>query len=186
MSLGHALLGLLNYRSMTGYDLKKTFDSSIVFFWSAQMSQIYRDLNSLEKKGLVESEIEPQKKRPDKKVYQITEKGKKNFLRWLNKFPKKLGEVNRSRFLMRVFFSSKIKLDDLAFEIQRFKKEKEEEIKKIKDIEEMVKNYSKEDKYKEENFYWDLIIRLGYKKDTTDIEWADECLHLIEQKQKNK
>ena len=79
MSLANALLGLLDYRSMTGYDLKKTFDDTIDFFWSAQMSQIYRELNNLEEKGLVKSKIEPQDKRPDRKVYQLTEEGRKTF-----------------------------------------------------------------------------------------------------------
>ena len=41
MSLKHALLGLLNYRPMTGYDLKQRFDHSISHFWSANLSQIY-------------------------------------------------------------------------------------------------------------------------------------------------
>lgn len=50
MSLPHAILGLLNYMPMTGYDLKNFFDDSIDFFWSAQMSQIYRELKNLEKR----------------------------------------------------------------------------------------------------------------------------------------
>ena len=49
MSLENALLGLLNHRPMTGYDLKRIFDDPMEFFWVAQMSQIYRELNKLEK-----------------------------------------------------------------------------------------------------------------------------------------
>jgi len=75
MSLGNTLLGLLNHRPMAGYDLKKMLDHPIGFFWVAQMSQIYRELNKLEEKGLVKSEIVPQEKRPDRKVYQITKEG---------------------------------------------------------------------------------------------------------------
>ena len=87
MSLKDALLGLLDHRPMTGYDLKRIFDDPMGFFWVAQMSQIYRELNKLEEKGLVKSEIVPQEKRPDRKVYQLTKEGKKIFLNWLNKFP---------------------------------------------------------------------------------------------------
>jgi DNA-binding PadR family transcriptional regulator len=32
MSLENALLGLLNHRSMTGYDLKKIFNNTLGFF----------------------------------------------------------------------------------------------------------------------------------------------------------
>ena len=89
MSLENALLGLLNHKPMTGYDLKKILDHPMGFFWAAQMSQIYRGLNTLEEKGLVKSEVEPQEKRPDRKVDQLTKEGKETLLNWLNKFPKK-------------------------------------------------------------------------------------------------
>ncbi|MEA2022110.1 MAG: PadR family transcriptional regulator, partial [Candidatus Caldatribacteriota bacterium] len=125
MSLGNSLLGLLSDRPMTGYDLKRIFDDTIGFFWAAQMSQIYRELNKLEEKGLVKSEVEPQEKRPDRKVYQLTKEGRETFLSWLNRFPNQLSQTSRSRFLMRIFFSSRIKLDELAFQIKRYKKEKE-------------------------------------------------------------
>jgi len=40
MSLQHAILGFLNYKSLTGYDLKKIFDTSVRHFWAADQSQI--------------------------------------------------------------------------------------------------------------------------------------------------
>jgi len=124
LSLKDALLGLLNHKPMTGYDLKKILDHPMGFFWIAQMSQIYRELNTLEEKGLVKSEIVPQEKRPDRKVYQLTKEGRETFLNWLNRFPNRLSQASRSRFLMRIFFSSRIKLEELAFEIKRYKVER--------------------------------------------------------------
>ena len=115
MSLKDALLGLLNHKPMTGYDLKKILDHPMGFFWIAQMSQIYRELNKLQEKGLVKSEIVPQEKRPDRKVYHLTKEGRETFLSWINKFSDHLSQVCRSHFLMRIFFSSKIKLDEFAF-----------------------------------------------------------------------
>ena len=183
MSLGNALLGLLNNNPMTGYDLKKILDYPMGVFWVAQMSQIYRELNKLEEKGLVKSEIVPQEKRPDRKVYHLTKEGSETFLYWLNKFPDQLSETSRSRFLMRIFFSSKIKLDELAFEIKRYKKEIEEELRYLNKVEQWIKNYSREKKFKEDAFYWRLIVKKEYKNITAGMEWADECLQLIEQKQ---
>jgi len=80
LSLGNDLLGLLNHKPMTGYNLKKMLDRPMGFFWVAQMSQIYLELNKLEEEGLVKSEIEPQEKRPDRKVYQLTKEGRETFL----------------------------------------------------------------------------------------------------------
>jgi len=184
--LGNALLGLLNYKPMTGYDLKKVLDHPMGFFWAAQMSQIYRELNKLEEKGLVKSEVVPQEKRPDRKIYHLTQEGKETFLSWLNRFPVQLSQASRSRFLMRIFFSSRIKLEELAFQIKRYKKEKEEQLSYLNKVEQWIKDYSQEEKYKDDTFYWDLIIKKGYMNVATGIEWADECLQLIEQEKRKK
>jgi len=186
MSLGNALLGLLNHRPMTGYDLKKMLDHPMGFFWAAQVSQIYRELNILEEKELVKSEIVPQEKRPDRKVYHLTKEGRETFLSWLNKFPDQLSQVCRSQFLMRIFFSSKIKLDEFAFEIKRYKKEMEEELSYLNKVEQWIKDYGRGKKFKEDVFYWSLIVKKEYKSIAAGIEWADECLQLIEQKKRKK
>jgi len=186
MSLENALLGLLIDRPMAGYDLKKILDYPMGFFWAAQMSQIYRELNKLEKKGLVKSEIVLKEKRPVRKVYQLTKEGKETFLNWLNQFPDQLSQASRSRFLMHIFFSSRIKLDELAFEIKRYKKEKEEQLRYLYKVEQWIKDYSREEKYKDDIFYWNLIVKKEYKSIAAGIEWADECLQLIEQKKRKK
>jgi len=150
------------------------------------MSQIYRELNKLEEKGLVKSEVKPQEKRPDRKVYQLTKGGKETFLSWLNKFPDQLSEQYRSRYLMRIFFSSRIKLDELAFQMKRYKKEKEDQLRYLNKVEQWIKDYSREEKYKDNTFYWNLTIKKGYMNVATGIKWADECLQLIEKKKRKK
>ena len=39
MALGDAILACLTERPMTGYELAKTFDNSIGFFWKADHQQ---------------------------------------------------------------------------------------------------------------------------------------------------
>ena len=50
MSLQHILLGLLR-EPASGYDLKAYFDSSVRYFWAAELSQIYPTLQRMEKSG---------------------------------------------------------------------------------------------------------------------------------------
>ena len=45
MALGDAILACLTEHPMTGYELAKTFDASIGFFWKADHQQIYRELS---------------------------------------------------------------------------------------------------------------------------------------------
>lgn len=83
MPLKHAILGLLNYAEMTGYDIDRYFKSSIAFFWHAQTSQIYKELNTCTKHNWVDSEIVYQSDKPNKKVFHITEEGRLELHRWL-------------------------------------------------------------------------------------------------------
>ena len=75
MSLEHAILGFLNYRPLTGYSLKKIFDTSVQHFWPADQSQIYRTLSRLEEDGWAKMEVVEQENRPNRKVYHITDSG---------------------------------------------------------------------------------------------------------------
>lgn len=179
MSLQHALLGLLSYRPMTGYDLKQIFEKSINHFWSAQLSQIYRDLGNLETKGYLTSRIEPQEGRPDKKVYSITAEGEKAFHNWLVKFPQALTCAVRDEFLVRIFFGSQLPPGELEFQLKKFIKEKQEEIESYSAVEKIIEHYAREMSRSEEKLFWRLTLRRGYIMAEGSIRWAEECLEQL-------
>ncbi|HNO95162.1 MAG TPA: PadR family transcriptional regulator, partial [Anaerolineales bacterium] len=83
MPLEHAILAILDFQPMSGYDLKKFFDVSVAHFWSATQSHIYKSLEGLEKKGWAEAQIIPQEGKPNRKEYQITAEGRSELRRWL-------------------------------------------------------------------------------------------------------
>lgn len=87
MSLEHAVLGLLSYEPMTGYDIKKMVDLSVSHFWPAVQSQIYKTLGRMEADGWLTVETIPQEPRPPRKVYAITETGRTELLAWLEAPP---------------------------------------------------------------------------------------------------
>jgi DNA-binding PadR family transcriptional regulator len=61
-------LGLLNYKSMNGYDLKRVFDKSINHIWMANLSQIYRELQALKNWSMFHQKSWNKMIDPDKKV----------------------------------------------------------------------------------------------------------------------
>jgi DNA-binding PadR family transcriptional regulator len=85
MSVKFALLGILSERERHGYDLKSAFDERVGEFWSLNYGQIYTTLDRLEREGLVERRAEPQPKRPDRKVYRVTVKGRRELAQWLGR-----------------------------------------------------------------------------------------------------
>jgi PadR family transcriptional regulator, regulatory protein AphA len=84
VKLEDILLGVLLRRPSTGYDLKKYLDTAGRFLRSnTQMSQVYRSLGHMEKKGWVEHEVQPRSGAQDAKTYRVTPEGSTVFLEWL-------------------------------------------------------------------------------------------------------
>jgi len=54
----YALLGMLSYMPMSGYDLRKFIESSTSNFWSESYAQIYPMLKQLTREGLTTSHTE--------------------------------------------------------------------------------------------------------------------------------
>jgi DNA-binding PadR family transcriptional regulator len=67
---------------MTGYELAKTFDSSIGFFWKADHQQIYRELSRLRDRGHIQGREVVQSGKPNKMVYTLTPEGKAALRHW--------------------------------------------------------------------------------------------------------
>ena len=82
MALGDAILACLTERPMTGYELAKTFDASIGFFWKADHQQIYRELSRLRDKGHVQGREVVQSGKPNKLVYTLTTEGRAALKHW--------------------------------------------------------------------------------------------------------
>src|SRR6202040_221967 len=82
MALGDAILVCLTERPMTGYELAKTFDASIGFFWRADHQQIYRELARLRDRGHVQGREVVQSGKPNKLVYTLTSEGRAALRHW--------------------------------------------------------------------------------------------------------
>ncbi|EHY88265.1 PadR family transcriptional regulator [Saccharomonospora azurea] len=83
MSLRYALIALLTGRPMTGYDISKSFSSSVAHVWHAPDSQIYPELNRMERDGLLDAVEVPWGKKGTKKEYHVTDAGLADFRRWM-------------------------------------------------------------------------------------------------------
>jgi PadR family transcriptional regulator AphA len=101
--LKYAILGFLNYRSMTGYDIEQWMKASTGHFWHARISQIYSTLKQLESESLVRSHIEPQESKPDRRIYQLTDSGRTTLLAWLRE-PITEPEIKKDTLLLKLFF----------------------------------------------------------------------------------
>ncbi len=177
MSLQYALLGLLNHSDMTGYDLKKLFGDSIGNFWYASVSQIYRELNTLENKGLLASVIQPQADRPDKRVYSVTKEGRDAFLDWMRNFPQKFSREKRDEFSLRIFFSSVLTQEELIGEFEQLIREKRQQLEEVEAYKKLKEEYRPKYLFvdREERFL-NYIFRHAEMSLKATVAWAEECM----------
>jgi DNA-binding PadR family transcriptional regulator len=76
MALRHAVLAALLEGEASGYQLAKRFDVSVANFWSATPQQLYRELEQLERAGLLSGRVVEQQRRPNKRVFTLTVAGR--------------------------------------------------------------------------------------------------------------
>lgn len=115
MALAEAILVCLTERPMTGYELAKTFDSSIGFFWRASHQQIYRELQQLRAQRLVDSKDVIQTERPNKTIYTISRKGLDHIRSWSRELTDR--PPVRDDMLLKLYALDRIDLEALAAEI---------------------------------------------------------------------
>lgn len=178
MSLKHGILGLLSYGSMTGYELMKVFNDSLSFFWSAQTSQIYRELDTIEKKGWVESEIVIQHDKPNKKVFTITESGKMALMTWLDDHSLEKQMKFRDDLTMRVFFSSKADRRLLINELKQYQNMNKTFIDGLRMTKDKYIDCNADD-LEDDTLYWHMAILRGLRSAEGNIKWVDDCLNLL-------
>ncbi|GGS81791.1 PadR family transcriptional regulator [Streptomyces cinerochromogenes] len=60
----------------SGYDLAKGFDATVANFWMTTPQQLYRELERMEAEGLVSARVVQQERRPNKRLFSLTEAGR--------------------------------------------------------------------------------------------------------------
>lgn len=112
MNVKTLCLGSLCLMDGTGYDIKKLFEDAFSHFHSASYGSIYPSLNRLLREGLIELRVEPGARHPDRKVYSITEAGRRAFMEEL--VQTEPTERLRSEFMALLFFAHLLPGERLA------------------------------------------------------------------------
>lgn len=183
MSLPHALLGLLNYKPATGYDLKAAFENSINLFWNASLPQIYRTLSQMEKDGWLSFTVEHQEGKPSRKIYQLTDKGKKELRNWLTTPPE--FTPTKNSLLVKLFFGNQMDKKDLAANIHKWREHYVEFLEMMdKNIRPIAQHYADKLDSKDDMQFWLMTADYGIRNARMVIEWCDSALGFVEKGKK--
>ncbi|MCB9455189.1 MAG: PadR family transcriptional regulator [Anaerolineaceae bacterium] len=179
--LKFAILGFLNYRPLSGYDLEQQLRVSTAHFWYAGLSQIYMTLKKLEADGLVVSEVQEQEKRPDKRIYTITADGKAEFGEWLAQPVNKV-EPTKSTLLLKLFFARPVGRDavlhQLRMMLQAYRGKLTEYTGGLPaEASEML---ASQPELQDDSIMWGIVQDFGIRYAEMAIAWLEDAIHTIE------
>ncbi|CAM3900073.1 PadR family transcriptional regulator [Tsukamurella ocularis] len=172
MALEHALLVSLSERSGTGYQLTRRFDRSIGHWWRASHQQIYKTLARMTTSGLVTYVEQAQDGKPDKKVYSITDTGRKTLSEWI-RTPGK-DAADRRELATRVRGAAPSDLPDLVAEIRRVRDLHAERAELFRTLE--SRDYPAPSTLTGTELQQYLVLRGGVLSEQGTVDWLDEVL----------
>lgn len=125
------ILGFFMERDLTGYDVKKTMETSTNFFFNTSYGNIYPTLKKLENTGMLVV-FEEVKNGKLNKIYSITNDGREAFLKWLGS-NSDIAMI-RDEALCRVYFFDHLKDEEIKSEIVSYIERLDKEIEKLKQL----------------------------------------------------
>ncbi|HSM15029.1 MAG TPA: PadR family transcriptional regulator [Thermoanaerobaculia bacterium] len=100
-----AILGLLAWKPMSGYEIKKLIEIGLSYFWHESYGALYPTLDKLVAEGFATRRNAPRHGRRPRHVYSITAKGRRQVDAWL----RRPADIPRSRneLQLKFFLSSR-------------------------------------------------------------------------------
>jgi len=166
-----AVLGILSYGPMSGYDIKKFYEQNVAGFWKESYGQIYPILKRLAEEGLATKSIRKQEGKPDRHIYVITEKGRGQLRQWL--VAPTGPHIGRHETLLKLMFGQQISIADNILQIKRFRSR---QIKELKEIETLKQRFTGEVADDPNMPFWRLAFAYGEHVNRAYVDWADEAL----------
>lgn len=169
--LEYILLGLLREQPMSGYDLKKTIDYTINFFYSASFGSLYPALKRLENKNYVDvRNVEGSSK--NKKIYSLKEEGHAAFINWLEQPIKS----NKNEGLLKVFFLDALSKDKQTTLLQEFKINLKNEKSAIINVEQVVLKELTQIPNPEDFYYRLSVLQYGIHFFDMQTNWLEHIM----------
>lgn len=165
----YAILGVLTFGEMSGYDVGKTLASTVAhFFFKPAKSQVYAELRRLVARGYALEREVAQRSRPDKRLYAVTPKGSRALRAWLEGAP--VGsDVIRSPLLLRTFFGAKMDRSVLRAQVEDGLRRSRESLAQFQALEREIAGNP-------ELRFPGLVLRRGLAHERASIRWAREVL----------
>ncbi len=169
----YAVLGMLGYGPLSGYDIRQIYEQSLGHFWSESYGHIYPILKRLVYEGLATRAVESNPGRPDRHVYTITDAGRDEMRRWLAQSLEPQRE--RVEVLLKLFHGWEAGPEVMLEHVRAFRAENEE----------LLARYAHYDEHLRDDPsppapYWRTTVSCGQHISAAYVAWCDETIATLE------
>lgn len=176
----YAILGMLFNKKLSGYQIIQHMQESTANFWQETDASIYPMLKKLEAEGKVTAERAYRGKRA-KKIYGITPEGKKEFVEWMG--ASITPGTHRNELLLKIFFGANVDKKVIIEHLQLRQKKMLEMRKNFAYIQMFVfPEIPNDDPHK---VFWKMTLANGIFRTEAELKWIEECLIVLNTKEKN-
>jgi DNA-binding PadR family transcriptional regulator len=159
---------------MTGYELAKTFDASIGFFWKADHQQIYRELTRLRDRGHIQGREVVQSGKPNKLVYTLTPEGRAALRHWAAR-PSVPASI-KDDLLVRLYALDSVDLEPLRTDLMaRLEHHRD----RLSRYERILNKRFPQGTASPADLGKLLSLRLGVRHEQAVVEWCEEALEAL-------
>jgi DNA-binding PadR family transcriptional regulator len=182
MSLRDAVLAALLEGESSGYDLAKGFDASVANFWPATPQQLYRELDRLAEQGLIQARIVQQERRPNKRMFSLTEAGRDAIRHFTARAPKP--SVIRDELLVKVQACDAGDIEAVRGSIRERLEWASAKVQRYERLRARMLDGRSEDEYlvASERVGPYLTLMRGISFEEENIRWAERALAIIERR----
>jgi DNA-binding PadR family transcriptional regulator len=171
----YVILGILAiHPDQSGYEIRKTVQQSVGFFWGESYGQIYPTLKRLVAEGLIVPSQSAAKPRPKRQEYSITPAGQLCLKDWLA-VPYR-DNPPRDEFLLKIFFGRDAAPGVSVAHIRQFQDKNRNMLATLLELEKLARAYNSD----LPGFpFWMLTLKFGLAQLRSALEWSDSALAMV-------
>jgi DNA-binding PadR family transcriptional regulator len=169
------ILGILAiHDDQSGYEIRKTIQQTVGFFWGESFGQIYPTLKRLAAEGLIVPSKSASQARSRRQEYSITPTGRGVLKDWLA-VPYR-DDPPRDEFLLKLFFGVEAAPEVSIAHIRKFQEKNRNMLATFHQLEPLARAHSSHQR----GFpFWMLTLSYGEAHLRASLEWSEAALAML-------
>ncbi len=164
----YAVLGLLSFARMSGYDLAAVAQRSAAQVWPISKTQVYAELRRLHELGLVEGSDAEHSGGPTKTLFELTRSGERELDQWLAT-DTSAGLRLRAPTVLKLLFGHRTKPRHARAHLGRFRERVSERLVELEQIASVL------ERSPDAVYAW-ATARFGVRICAAIVAWIDEVI----------